>query len=374
MKKNIIFINALSAKLGGGITYIVNLLSFHSNSGALVYIACPDKSLLPKSDNVRYVETPFANKNILFRAFWELVVLPRLLRKLNVSTLFVPGGMDFSLASRSFKKVTMFRNMLPFDKVALLALDSRLITFKNILLKRLMIRTMNSADHVIFISEYAKSSICSLLKLKGESVIYHGIAPNFSPSNTLLKNNDDNNSILYVSRFEVYKNHLNLIKAYNLLSDELQKKHSLVLVGEGMEPALSLCKEFINSNNLGSKVKIVGKVDYELLPKLYQQCQLFVFPSSCENCPNILLEAIGCGAPIAASKTSPMPEFGKKAALYFDESDVQSINQVMRDVLTNQNLRNQLIDKSIDLRREYTWQYTACLTWKCLINIGKKDV
>ena len=259
--------------------------------------------------------------------------------------------------------------MLPFDKVALFSLDSRLSILKNIVLKKFMIRTMNSANHVIFISEYARLSVVKLLRLKSDSVIYHGIASNFTPSSTI-----SDNSILYVSRFETYKNHLNLIKAYNLLSEELKEKHSLILVGEGVEPALSLCNKYIESNNLEDKVKILGKVEYNLLPDLYRQCQLFVFPSSCENCPNILLEAIGCGAAIAASKTSPMPEFGKKAALYFDETDVQSINKVIIKVLENQNLRNQLVVKSIDLRGDYTWQNTAYLTWKCLINIGNTDV
>jgi len=374
MKMKIIFINALSAKLGGGRTYLINLLNNMSDSNVLVYVACPDKTMLPELTNVHYIETLFANKNIFYRAFWEIVALPKLLINLDVETLFVPGGMDFTLASKHFKKVTMFRNMLPFDKIALLALDSRFTILKNIVLKKLMVRTMNSADHVIFISQYARSSISSLLKLKDESVIYHGIASNFYPTKKSQENALYNNFILYVSRFEVYKNHLNLIKAYNLLSDELKQKHPLLLVGEGMEPALSLCKEFITANNLASNVKIIGKVEYESLPELYQQCQLFVFPSSCENCPNILLEAIGCGAPIIAAQTPPMPEFGKNAALYFDELDVQSIYQVVHQVLIDRNLRNQLINKSIDLRNEYTWKNTASLTWERLINTGEKNV
>ncbi|MCO4799718.1 MAG: glycosyltransferase family 4 protein [Colwelliaceae bacterium] len=374
MKQNIIFINALSAKLGGGRTYLINLLSYLSDSDVSVYVACPDKSMLPESNKLNYVETPFANNNILFRAFWELFVLPKMLLKLNVDTLFVPGGMDFTLQNKRFKKVTMFRNMLPFDKVALLSLGLRTAAIKNIVLRKLMIRTMNSADHVIFISEYARSSIRGLLNLNDESVIYHGIAKNFSPVKVKSNNFIYNDSILYVSRFEPYKNHLNLIKAYQLLSDEHKQKHSLLLVGEGMEPSLSLCKEFIDSNNLEENVKIIGKVEYELLPELYQQCQLFVFPSSCENCPNILLEAIGCGAPVVAAQTSPMPEFGKNAALYFNEEDVQSIFGIIKEVLESTELRNRMIAKSTVLRDEYAWEKTADLTWKCLIKTGKNNV
>ncbi|SGY94167.1 glycosyltransferase family 4 protein [Moritella viscosa] len=376
MKKNIIFINALSAKLGGGRTYLINLLSYHTDSNVLIYVACPDKSMLPDSDNIRYVETPLANRNILFRAFWELIILPRLLLKLNIDTLFVPGGMDFTLSNIKYAKVTMFRNMLPFDSLALSSIKDKRLIIKNRILKMLMIRTMNSADHVIFISNYAKKSVSKYLSLKGGSTIYHGIAPNFMPNN---KNDCSQlipqcDYILYVSRFEQYKNHLNVIKAYNKLSSSLKAKYRLIIVGEKMEPSYSECVDYIKLNKLDSYVEIKGKVPYQSLPTLYQNAYISVFASSCENCPNILLEAIGCGAAVITSKTEPMPEFAKDAALYFDELNPESIHQKLEYVLNCENKVKKMREKSIALRGEYMWKNTASLTWQCLNTTGEKNV
>jgi len=331
--------------------------------------------MLPKDNRVIFFKSTFANKNLICRAVWERFKLPRLINRLKVDVLFVPGGMDFTSSNLSQPKVTMFRNMLPFDKVALDALSSKVLYLKNIILKQLMVRTMNGADHVIFISTHAKKSIEHELSLKNSSIIYHGIAANFV-SMSASKDVDNNlaDYILYVSRFEPYKNHLNVIKAYAKLNKELRSKHKLVIVGEHMEPSYSLCMDFIKSNSLERFIEIKGNVPYDKLPHLYQNTALFVFASSCENCPNILLEAIGCGAPIISSKTEPMPEFGKNAALYFDEKDPESIFSKMNEVLNNESLSVELRVKSTNLRQEYTWVNTAQLTWKCLESNGVKNV
>lgn len=367
MKSNYIFINALSAKLGGGKTYIRNLL-VNLPDDIEVYIVCPDKTILPDSVNVHYINTYFANKNILCRALWEFFWLPFLLSRLNASALFSPGGMDFNIFTFGVPKVTMFRNMLPFDTFALQSSSSNLSKIKNWILKKLMLRTMFQSDHIIFISRYARDVINNYISCSNSNVIYHGISENFSSDDSIIIDN----SLLYVSRFETYKNHLNLIKAYHLMSEELKIKHKLVIIGEVMEPAYSQCVNFIRDNDLSDNVVIKGRVPYNKLPIYYNSCSLFIFPSSCENCPNILLEAIGSGAAILSSSAPPMPEFGRDACGYFDENDPQSISNEMTRVLSNEYELNRLRKNSKELRNLYLWEETANNTWRKLIEmVGK---
>ena len=129
-----IFINALSAKVGGGKTYINNLLTNMPKQECEIYIACPDKLIIPDDKRIKYLETKFANHNIFFRMLWELFYLPFLLLILRSNILFVPGGMDFTIFTFGIPKVTMFRNMLPFDSKALSALPSWSLKIKNIIL------------------------------------------------------------------------------------------------------------------------------------------------------------------------------------------------------------------------------------------------
>jgi glycosyltransferase involved in cell wall biosynthesis len=365
------FVNALSARLGGGKTYILNLLTNLPDDNLKIYLVCPDKNLVPDDPRVIYVESPIANKNIIFRAFWEALYLPFILMRLNISVLFVPGGMDFTFFTNGIPKVTMFRNMLPFDSGAIDHLPSVKLRIKNWVLKHLMSRTMSTADHVVFISNYAKKMIENHVDIKSSNVIYHGISDAFFPTE---KSYIEKEYILYVSRFEPYKNHLNLIVAYNRLDEVYKKKYNLVLIGELMKPSFSECMDYINKNNLSNSVIVKGKIPYESLPKLYQRAVLFVFPSSCENCPNILLEAIGCGVPVIASKTEPMPEFAQDAGLYFNEKCHEDIRQCLTDVLSKPDLLSSMKKKSILLRNNYMWKNTALKTWGCLKAIGDGSV
>ncbi|MBO1401291.1 glycosyltransferase [Vibrio sp. R-1] len=365
---NNIFINALSAKLGGGKTYIFNLLENLPTSRRInIYVACPDITLLPDDPRITFIQSKVANRNIFSRMLWEAFYLPFLLLKLKASVLFVPGGMDFTFFTFGIPKVTMFRNMLPFDKAAIKNLPSKRLKFKNWILKQLMTRTMSSANHVIFISNYAKESIENKVKVKSSSTIYHGISSVFTP---IAHHIPEQEYLLYVSRFEPYKNHLKLIIAYDKLNAEYKNKYKLVLAGEFMEPSYSECIDYVESNNLAESVIFKGKVPYEDLPELYQFASLFIFPSSCENCPNILLEAIGCGVPVIASKTEPMPEFAQDAGLYFDEKNHDEIHDYLNNILSKPDLLSEMREKSVSLRDNYLWKNTAIKTWKCLNEFG----
>ena len=360
---NIIFINALSAKMGGGKTYILNLLKNIPQFDCKIYVVCSDRSLIPDDPRVVYVSTKIAERNIFLRAFWEFFYLPALLLKLKATVLFVPGGMDFTFFNFRKPKVTMFRNMLPFDRAAVDNLPTRRLRLKNYILKYLMIRTMRSASHVIFISRYARCIIEDQISLESSSLIYHGIEKSFAPVDTVKV---DHQYLLYVSRFEPYKNHLTLIKAYNKLSFHIKMEYKLIIVGELMEPAYSICAKYIEAQGLSDFVVIKGGVPYRELPKLYNGASLFVYPSSCENCPNILLEAIGCGAPIAASKSEPIPEFLMNAGAYFDENDYEDIFRCLNELLQSPELIASMKNESRGLAARYTWEKTARETWACL--------
>ncbi len=79
-----IMINALSARRGGGQIYIQHLLEyFPKNSVDEVVILAPKALKLSlKSFNIRRLNSPeVIITNPFFRALWELLYLPRLLKK-----------------------------------------------------------------------------------------------------------------------------------------------------------------------------------------------------------------------------------------------------------------------------------------------------
>jgi hypothetical protein len=113
-----ILINALSARLGGGQTYVKKLLEHipEDFSGCIYVIAPEDLQFSTEDLSVKRFPVPtLIIKSVIFRTFWEIVFLPHLIRKLDVSVLFCPGGLLNLIRLDHCKTVVTFQNMLPFD-------------------------------------------------------------------------------------------------------------------------------------------------------------------------------------------------------------------------------------------------------------------
>ena len=133
----------------------------------------------------------------------------------------------------------------------------------------------------------------------------------YSPSNPF--------RLLYVSIIDQYKHQWNVVQAVAELRMKYKINLTLDLVGPFFRPSLTrLHKSIRLFDPTTSWVNYKGVVPYSDLHHLYHRSHLGVFASSCENMPNILLETMASGLPIACSNFDPMPEILKDGGLYFD--------------------------------------------------------
>ena len=79
---------------------------------------------------------------------------------------------------------------------------------------------------------------------------------------------------------------------------------------------------------------LTGYVTDRQLAALYRSCELFVFPSLYEGAGLPILEAMSCGAPVAVSGVSAMPELLGDTDATFDPSDPEDMARCIREVLT----------------------------------------
>ncbi|NIA44654.1 MULTISPECIES: glycosyltransferase [Providencia] len=102
--------------------------------------------------------------------------------------------------------------------------------------------------------------------------------------------------ILNIGRLDEQKGQWHLIKAFYLLSQEIDDLY-LVIIGEG--------PEYTNLLNLCEKLKIHHKVFFEGFqenPFIYMKhSSAFVFPSLYEGFPMVLIEAMSCNIPIVST-------------------------------------------------------------------------
>lgn len=370
-----IVFNALSARLGGGQTYLINLFQFVPDNADLeILVFAPASLKLPHHPRIRRIEPAWPTENPIVRAVWERWVLPGILKAEKADVLFCPGGVVGTSAPAGCKVATMFRNMIPFDLRVRKSIPLGLQRLRNWLLNRIMLKSMREADLTIFISNYARSVIESLTNIKNPVTIPHGIGsvfrthgdsavlrPDFLPAGEY---------VLYVSRFDVYKHHYEVVSAYAELTKELREKFPLVLVGETNLPEADRVKSLIATLGLEGQVLLLGAIPYQALPPLYHHAYLNLFASSCENCPNILLEALASGRPMICSNVMPMPEFGADAALYFSPFDSKDIKNVLSEALTSPDTLKALSVAAVTQSDKFDWEKTSRKTWSELLALA----
>lgn len=373
-----ILVNALSARLGGGQTYLINLfehLPVANDLELLVY--APDSLRLPEHARIKRCITRWPTTNPIARAFWERFILPGILRRESVDVLFCPGGTINTVPPKGCKTVTMFRNMMPFDPGVRKRLPLGLQRIRNWLLERIMLKSMAAADLTIFISNHARGVIEARIRLKKAVTIPHGINRAFRVQGQQLvrpKIAPPGAYLLYVSRFDVYKHHHEVVGAYVRLPEPLRKRFKLLLAGECDMPEARRVKELISRLGLQGQVSVLGPIPYGDLPALYAHAHLALFASSCENCPNILLEALAAGRPVLSSNVMPMPEFGGDAVAYFSPFDAEDIKAAILKVLEDDQYAGELASAALKRSEQYDWLVTAATTWQCISELAGHEV
>lgn len=368
-----IAINTTSAIAGGGVTYIKNLLTYlskiNTNHQYLILTTLKGKDVFYfQHPNFTFLSFRMASRNPLLRILWEQLILPFILAKEGVDVLFSPGNVCPLFST--IPNVVMIQNLAPFDD-AIIDAERKIQKYRLTLLKLLTIASIKRAKKVIFISKKALRDMKKLgLSLQHACLIYHGKNEDLFHSNInedkkqqVLNKYNLKKFILYVSNIHRYKNFFELIKAFSLICNKIDNEIKLVLVGrcfdDGYYDEMML---FIRKRGLEGRILFLGEVPYDELPFLYASCKLFVYPSTCENCPNILIEAMACGAPILASNIEPMPEICAEAAVYFDPTAPVEMAAVLFKTIMDKNLISTLKINPLSRAKVFSWENTIMKT------------
>jgi glycosyltransferase involved in cell wall biosynthesis len=372
-----IIVNALSERRGGGQTYVRNLLARLPREGDLsVVVFAPDSLPLPDHPRLTRAQTSWPVTNPLLRAVWERFALPGILREYRADVLFCPGGLLNTRPPQGCRTATMFRNMMPFDPDAYRRLPWGLQRLRNLILRSVMLRSMKNADLTIFISRFARREVERHISVPRGLTIYHGIDRQFLVGDAPLPRPvvaGEGPYLLYVSRFEVYKHHREVVEGYASLPRHLRNQYRLLLAGETDFDAASEVRQLVERLGLADRVILTGGVPYTTLPALYQNAHAVLFASSCENCPNILLESIASGRPVLSSDVMPMPEIGGVDLLYFSPYDPADIGRKLELILSDETLAGRIGRAASARAALFNWNVTAELTWDALRAVARGD-
>ena len=318
---------------------------------------------------------PALNKGLLRRTLWQRYGLSKAALDGGCDVLFVPGG---SYAGNFHPVVTMSRNLLPFEMPELLRYGWSLFTLKLLLLRAIQSQSFRQADGVIFLTNYAREIVLKVTdKLRGQTcIIPHGYNSRFRIEPKLQRNIDEYNDahpyrVLYVSIIDQYKHQWHVVEAVAALR---QKGLPIVLdlVGPAYPPALKRLNQKIDLLDIDRRwVHYHGAIPFDELHLRYAEADLGLFASSCENMPNILLETMAAGLPVASSKNGPMPEILGDSGVFFNPTNFYDIATALERLIAHPRLRSALAEMSSFKVQKYSWETCADQTFAFLAKVNQ---
>lgn len=378
MTKLTLGIDATNLRQGGGRTHLIEVLRSavpQAHGFGRVVVWGSESSLNLLEDQPWLCKcNPITRDSALYRLIWQSFGLARAARAEACDVLWVPGGFyigNFQLV------VTMSRNLLPFEWRELKRYGISWTALRLLLLRWAQARTFRRAQGVIFLTKYAEYLVKSVTgQLFGQTaVIAHGVSSCFrikpkSRHGIKTYSNERPYRILYVSIVDQYKHTWNVVNAVASLRRKTGWPLILDLVGQAYPPALVRLKQVISTCDVfGEWVTYHGDVVYSELHAHYEGADLGVFASSCENMPNILLEMMSMGLPVASSNRGPMPEILGKAGVYFDPEKPEEIAAALEQMISDPDLCVNLADSSYSLAQDYSWEKCAGETFEFIRNV-----
>lgn len=330
-----LLVNAIHAKAGGGVTYLLNLLPRFDGFEIHVLMSPAQSALEPLSAcaTLHRVELPSALPALML---WEQVRVPALFRRIGADVLLSPANYGPLAVGR---QVLVMQNALSVGRIES-RLRQRLYWHALSGMTRL---SRAAAKGAIAVSSY-------VARETGGVVIPHGVDPIFSPDPAARRQD----FVLAVSDLYVQKN----LEA--LFAAELPVR--ILVAGGEPDPGYAAALK----RRAPANVTFLGRVPQADLVGLYRHCAVFVFPSKVESFGMPLLEAMACGAPVAVARAAAMPEIAGEAALYFDPADPTDLRRAVLALLEDASLRSSLGAEAAARAREFTWEKTAARTAEVL--------
>jgi glycosyltransferase involved in cell wall biosynthesis len=359
-----VVINAVSAKLGGGATYISNLLRHVSllarDSHFLVFLP-PEtiETLHGLPDNIRLMPTRVGYGRWWKRMWWEQVTLRRVLRNEKPDILF--SAANFGMLQCLVPQVLLIQNALYFSSAfqELFFPKCSLRRRAGFLLRRwLVCESVRGADLVVIPTQAALDDLRRFVQVPqaralvnpyGGKIPAAGADPARGGRGAHRLGESGPVRLLYVSLYFEHKNLATLLKAMPVLNSQGSPKFKLTTT---LDPASEVHASWTitgptdlalaRRSDIRDSLEVVGLLGQAETQELYGRADIFVFPSLAESFGFPMVEAMAHGLPIVAADTPVNREICQDAAVYSSPLDWDDLAAKIRRVATDDVLRSRL--------------------------------
>lgn len=243
--------------------------------------------------------------------------------------------------------------------------------------RALMRAACSRARVVLTVSENTRRDLVRVLGVNPRKIVVTplGVDSGFRPVRNagdmrafLRARNLSGGYVLYVGNMKPHKNIERLVRVFSALS--LPGGMKLVLAGSEDRRYRGVRDE-VKKLRLGGRVVFSGVSGKGELRLLYSGARVLVLPSLYEGFGLPPLEAMACGTPVVASRTSSIPEVVGDAGLLVSPRDEGAMARAIRAAVLRDDLRRRLRARGLARARLFDWNETARLTASALINAIK---
>ena len=301
-------------------------------------------------------------------AYSDHLLFPLFLRRLKPDLVHIPLNRVPLLMIRPY--VVTIHDMVN------LFYDERKLSAVHMYLRRFRFRRgLTRASRVIAVSEATKRDVENLLDVPPGRItrVYNAPDPGFLGRDPAAGEEErrrimeryqiDRPFLLYAGAIRHHKNIPRLVEAFAVLREQLAAHPvygdlRLVIIGDTISqyPAV---RQAVLKSKMEHAVRFLGFVPFDTLRCFYESAAAFVFPSRHEGFGLPPLEAMACGTPVVTSNVSSLPEVAGDAAMLVNPGDVFDIARGIREVLTDEPLRAELIRRGRAQAARFSWERSA---------------
>ncbi|MFZ0759559.1 MAG: glycosyltransferase family 1 protein [Candidatus Sulfotelmatobacter sp.] len=370
-----LFINALAATAGGGLTYARNVIPRLAlrdgvHTTALLSGALRGEIMESARVTVLHEDCP---ANSASRFWYEQRNLPGLIRRSGAAVLLSAG--NFALCRSPVPQILLSRNALytSTDFVRDLRDRGDYRLWLDTKVKSALARwSVGWADCTVAPSAAFASD---LRRWTGKDVvsIHHGFdqeaffrepAPLPQDMQTRLAAAEGSLRLLFVSHYNYYRNFETLIQAAAVLKKKLHPRTVRLILtcklsskdnpgSYHAEKAAALVKQL----HLDEEIIELGAVPYPLLHHVYRACHFYVTPAYAETFAHPLVEAMASGLPVIASDLAVHREICGEAALYFPRFSPDALAELIIHATQSAGQTAAMREMGMLRSRDFSWNY-----------------
>jgi len=374
-----IVVNAVSAKVGGAVSYITGLLchlsSVEGDFQFLVFLlpetAAKLEGLGPK---IQVRPTEVGHAGMLKRLWWDQVILRRIVQKEKADVLF--SSANFGMFRCPVRQILLVRNALYFSKIyrdTFLPKHSLKAQIAFRMRRWLILRSARSADVVMTPTQAMLDELRRFVDVRKAVVNPYGVAMSQpieeakrGVSKPLEVARNHAVRLLYVSMYYEYKNLRTLLRALFLINKKDAAKFNLKTTtspswtGAGWTLTHQQDLRLARQAGIAEHLDFVGPLSREETESLYRASDIFVFPSLSESFGFPMAEAMSHGLPIVAADTPVNREVCGDAAVYFHPLSAEDLAERLLQLAIDRDLWKRLSVKGYqEARSRFCWNAHA---------------